>query len=530
MCGVVGYVGHREAHEVLLTNMEYLQQRGYESAGVAVMMADGNLESEKVIKDDRGPAPVTRLWASMAKQTFEGKIGIGHTRWTTHGTVSLANAHPHSDPMGRVWLVHNGQIDNVQDLKREFFPNAMFGGETDSELIAYLVEHFFCKGVSLREAVQQAVNHLSGTYALAVISPEEPDKIVCACLGSKLLVGLGKDECFIASDEEGIASFTNQVVDLRDNAKGGEVVGVSALGIKGGTYEPREIPWDISMASKKPYPHFMIKEIMDQPEAALHAVRDGERLDVSAGRVRLHGPEQFERRLREIEEVVLVGCGTAFHAAQLGERFLYEIGEVPRVRAFVASEFSTDRYLLDPRKTLLVAVSQSGTTFDTAKVVEQAKKLGILTCGVINRVESQIARMCDFGVYCHGGPEISVASTKAFISQTIVLYQLAVFMAQLRTGLGVSPVELKDLLTLPHLMRKTLAFDMNQDGEYLRGAPQWGYKKVIDPLLPHFSRARFVQFIGCGDSYIIDKEAALKFREITYVPSTGIQGGELKQG
>ncbi len=519
MCGVVGYIGQREAHEVLLTNMGYLQQRGYDSAGVAVMDSDKAVHVQKAIKEESGPSPVSQLWNQHGKASLLGGIGIGHTRWGTHGEVSIYNAHPHMNPDSNIWMVHNGIIDNAAELKAEFFPGASFLSETDSEVIVHLVSMYCDEGLSLADALKKALSHVSGTYALILMSTKEPNKLVCARLGSPLMVGVTESEMFVASDEEGLASYTNRVVDLKEMMPDGGVTVVNLNGVHGGDSPERTIPWDISMAQKGEYPHFMLKEIMDQPRVAVLATSEGRRLDFKNVTTRLDGPKAFARELARIEDVFLVGCGTAYHAALLGERFLREDASLRRARAVIASETSLEQMVVDPHKTLVIAVSQSGTTYDTRCVVEDAQRMGALTCGIINRVESEIARLCDFGVYCHAGPEISVASTKAFLSQGLVLYQLAIFLEGLSDfGGNYSDGYLDELHTFSKKVENALLVrdQVARIANFLfRGA---------------LSRPRFVQFIGCGASAVAAMEGALKFKEVTYIPSSGMPGGELKHG
>ena len=540
MCGVVGYLGRREAHEVLLTNMEYLQQRGYDSAGVAVINSGGDVWSHKAVKDEAGvviigppggrsvdksmegshvPSPVSKLWRQQGKKPLLGNVGIGHTRWATHGGVSLSNAHPHHDPDGRIWLVHNGIIVNAAELKAEFFPNADFMSETDSEVVVHLVSLYGDEGLSLKEAFEKALQRVSGTYAFVLMSSLEPDKLICARLGSPLMVGRGDGEVFVASDEEGLATYTKRVFDLQEMQIDGQVTVVDLSGVHFQAAGERTIPWDISMAQKGEYAHFMLKEIMDQPRVVHLATSEGRRLNFKDVTTRLDGPAAFSKQLAQIEDVFLVGCGTAHHAALLGERFLREDAFMPRARALVASETNLTNLIDDPTKALVIAISQSGTTYDTRIVIERAKQLGVLTCGIINRVESEIARLCDFGIYCHAGPEISVASTKAFLSQALVLYQFAIFMAALRNR--------KTGFTVHNL------FELNEISNKVDRAlhQRESVKRIAECLFrTALARPRFVQFIGCGASAVVAREGALKFKEVTYIPSDGIAGGELKHG
>ncbi|MDD3643475.1 MAG: glutamine--fructose-6-phosphate transaminase (isomerizing), partial [Candidatus Krumholzibacteria bacterium] len=414
MCGIIGYIGKaNNVGEILLEGLKRLEYRGYDSAGLAIVR-DGALVTEKT------PGKIAKLEQILEGRDLSGTMGIAHTRWATHGEPNRVNAHPHYDANMRIALIHNGIIENYQTLKKSLQAEGhVFRSETDTEVLAHLIERFYT-GKDLETAVQKALEMVEGTYGILVISATEPDKIVGARNGSPLVVGIGDDEYVIASDVAAILQHTRQVIYLEDQQMVVATPDHFSTMTVGNEYVEhiiQEVDWDLDMIEKGGYEHFMLKEIFEQPETIRNAIRG--RLIHETGQARLGGLSMTPEELREVRRIVILGCGTSWHAGLLGEYMIEEKARIP-VEVEYASEFRYRNPILDPG-TLVFAISQSGETVDTLAALREAKNRGVPCMGIVNVVGSTIARESSAGVYTHAGPEIGVASTKAFTSQISVL-------------------------------------------------------------------------------------------------------------
>ncbi len=505
MCGIVGYIGQRPATKFLVEGLKRLEYRGYDSAGVA-FMAPGK------VRIVRSLGKVAALESKLGSQIASG-MGIAHTRWATHGKPSEKNAHPHADCSGRVAVVHNGIIENYQELRTSLEKRGhRFRSETDTETIAHLIEEEM-KTISFEEAFPRALRALRGTYGIVAISSDTPDFFLAARQSSPLVIGIGRGEMFIASDVSAMVGDVKRVVYLDD----GEIAKVSRDGYSVKTLSSRkrekeevELEWDRAVAERGGFPHFMLKEIFEQPKSFADALRG--RLLVKEGRVRLGGLRAVEKRLRQINRIVIVSCGTSYHSGLVGEYLLEEIAGIP-TEVEMASEFRYRKPIVD-RKTMVIAISQSGETADTLAAIREAKSQGALTIGIVNVVGSTISRETDAGVYCHAGPEISVASTKAFTSQLAILSLLAVYLGQDR---GLAPKTAARIV-------KALAAIPKQMEAVLEEA------KVIKTLAKRYAKERHYLYLGRKYNFPNALEGALKIKEIAYVPAQGYPTGEMKHG
>jgi glucosamine--fructose-6-phosphate aminotransferase (isomerizing) len=507
MCGIIGYLGEREATPVLMDGLKRLEYRGYDSAGVAVL--ENGAEMTSVTKSE---AKVDLLIAKLQDNMPSGRLGIGHTRWATHGKPTVVNAHPHSDCYGRISVVHNGIIENFAELKRELeAAGHEFVSDTDTEVVPHLIEQYY-KGDFLT-AVRQALQRIRGAYALAMFSLDDPELLVGARLNAPLVVGLGEGESFVASDITAIIPYTKKVLVLGE----GEMAAVTALGatvttLDGLPVEPRiiHVDWDVSQAEKGGFPHFMLKEIHETPEAVANALRG--RLDED-GNVSFIEFNASEQHLRQFDEVRLLGMGTSLHAAMVGEHVIEDWAGVA-ARAQDASEFRYRRPTLSERS-LTVVITQSGETADTLVGLRQARERGSLAVAVTNVVGSTAARDSDGAVYLHSGPEIGVASTKTFVAHLISQYLLALRLATAhgRVSLERRQELVRSLKGIPDDLRKVLAAE-----------------KEIARLANRYSRYRNFMYVGRGLCYPVALEGALKLKEISYLHAEGSSGGELKHG
>jgi len=511
MCGIIGYLGGREATPILMESLKRLEYRGYDSAGVAVLEqpADGKAVRTSITKSE---AKVDTLIEKLEANMPTGNLGIGHTRWATHGKPTYINAHPHTDCKGRIFVVHNGIIENFAELKAELEAEGHeFPSETDTEVVPHLIEKYY-KGDFLA-AVRSALKRIQGAYALALFSSDDPDLLVGARLNAPLVVGLGEKENYIASDITAIIPYTKRVLVLGE----GEIAAVTALGaevstLDGVTVKPKivHVDWDVSQAQKGGFPHFMLKEIHETPEALANAAR---------GRLSDDGLVSFrefdipDAELSQVEEVVLLGMGTSLHAAMIGEYVLEDWVGLP-ARAVDASEFRYRRPTFGEHA-LTVVISQSGETADTLVALHQAKARGALTVAVTNVIASSAARDADGAIYLHAGPEIGVASTKTFNSHLVSLYLLAMRLAKAngRISLERRRELVEALRVLPDQVRTLLARD-----------------KEIARLAHKYSGYRNFMYAGRGLGYPVALEGALKLKEISYVHAEGTSGGELKHG
>lgn len=507
MCGIFGYVGRRRAlAPFLLKGLKRLEYRGYDSAGIVVLAGKNRVFSQKTAGD------VASLERKL-KGSGTGAVGLGHTRWATHGAATDLNAHPHTDCRRNLWLIHNGIIENYVSLKAGLEKRGhRFYSETDTEALAHLIEEFYPKH-SLRDSVKRAMALAQGAYAIAVAAADDPTRIVAARLSSPLIIGIGKGEMFLASDAAAIVPYTKKVIYVDD----GEIVELSRRGytvvnlVHGTNVQrvPTIIHWDVAESEKGGYRHFFLKEIFEQPEALANTIRG--RVLPAAGEAKLGGLEQVAKRLKQAERVTFVGCGTAAIAGQVGKLMLESFSRM-HVESEIASEYRYRAPLIKGTRDVVVAISQSGETADTLAALRLAKERKALTLGVVNVVGSTISRETDAGVYNHVGPEISVASTKAFTSQVAVLALLALFLAEQRGRPLARRRQLAQALAaLPALAEQTL-----------RSAP------IVEKLAKKYSRLRNALFIGRKYSYPVALEGAIKLKEVTYLHAEGMPAGEIK--
>ena len=506
MCGIVGYVGPRDAAPILLDGLRRLEYRGYDSAGIAILTEAGEVFIEKKA------GKLTNLTDHLNGDAPAGHPGIGHTRWATHGPPNDTNAHPHTDCTGRLALIHNGIIENYADIKERLVAAGhRFTSETDTEVLAHLIETTYSG--DLVDAVRRALNEVRGAYAIGVMHTDHPDRIVGARMNVPLIVGLGDGEGFLASDVPAILEHTKNVVILQE----GDVADVTAAGARilsldGGEVQRdvTEIHWSLDAAEKGGFAHFTLKEIYEQPHAIQECLRG--RVDAS-GAVRLAELDPIAERLRDVERVYVVGCGTASYAAQVAAYLIQEWVGLPATMQ-VGSEMRYSPPPIDAR-TLVIGVSQSGETADTLAPLRLAEERGATVVVVTNVVGSAITREADAVCYLQAGPEVAVASTKAFVTQVLVLQMLALHLARLRGTLSENRVRAfgQALRSLPRLAAETLQL-----------APQ------VKKLALRYANVRDFIFIGRGVGFPIAMEGALKLKELSYVHAEGYAAGELKHG
>jgi glutamine---fructose-6-phosphate transaminase (isomerizing) len=507
MCGIVGYVGSKPVVPVIMDGLRRLEYRGYDSAGVAIVK-----RGEMQIR--RSAGKLSRLDDVLAKDPIDGEFGIGHTRWATHGRPTEENAHPHRDCRGRIVVVHNGIIENYLELKRELMTSGhTFVTETDTEIVAHLVERE-SRGDGLAAAVRRALTHLRGLFALVLISADEPNTIVTVRNGPPVVIGLGQDEFFVASDIPAILSHTRDVVFLAD----GEMAIVTRAGVQFTDFSgaaiakaPQHVTWDPVMAEKAGYPHFMLKEIYEQPWAVRETVLG--RTSAETGQVYLHEMGLDAGALRAIDRVVILACGTSWHAGLVGKFLIEELARVP-VEVDYSSEFRYRDPIVDAR-TLTVVITQSGETADTLGALREAKRLGARSIAICNVVGSMVTREADGTVYTHAGPEIGVASTKAFTCQLVALHLLAIALGQARGSLAADRARtvIEQLEQLPVGIEHALQADAQ-------------IKAIAERLHHH----RDFLYLGRGINYPIALEGALKLKEISYIHAEGYPAGEMKHG
>ena len=507
MCGIVGYIGEREASSILLNGLKHLEYRGYDSAGVAV------INSELTVKKKAGK--VSGLDTLLQTDPVIGKVGIGHTRWATHGAPTDLNAHPHTDSDNNIALIHNGIIENYAALKKKLAADGCsFKSETDTEVLVVLIRAFYDEFGNMAKAFRYALKQVVGAYGIAMVSTFDPDRLFVARNGSPLAIGISDGEFIVASDASAIVQHTRQVVYLDD----GEMAVIErdryvTKRIDDDTpvdKEVEEVVFDLAEIEKGGYNHFMLKEIFEQPEAIRNAMRG--RLDLEASTVRLGGLMNVIDRLRDAKRLIIIACGTSFHAGLVGEYLIEGLAGIP-VEVEYASEF---RYR-DPiitKEDIVIAISQSGETIDTLAALREARNRGAMTLGIVNVVSSSIARQTDAGVYSHAGPEIGVASTKAFTSQLMVLALMAVKLARMkRMSASEGRTILKALHELPEKVEYTLSRH-EQVKEISRA-----YAEV-----PNFL------YLGRGYNYPVALEGALKLKEISYIHAEGYPAAEMKHG
>ncbi len=513
MCGIVGYVGNKRVVPVILDGLRRLEYRGYDSAGIAVAGNGDGLQVRRAEGKLRNLEEVIRL------KPLDGTYGIGHTRWATHGRPTEENAHPHRDCTGKIVVVHNGIIENYVSLKRKLIEEGhKFRTETDTEVIAHLVEKNLGGGnghrVPLEEAVRKTVKMLTGVFAIAVISSDEPNKIVAARNGPPAVIGLGKDEYFVASDVPAILYHTRDLFFLAD----GDLAVITRAGVKLSDFEGQpvtrqvqHITWDPIMAEKGGFKHFMLKEIYEQPRA----VRDTTlgRVSLDSGKVFLDEMDITEDDFRNLQKIYIAACGTSWHAALAGKFMIERLAKLP-VEVDYASEFRY-RDPLTSAHDLAILITQSGETADTIAAMRESRAKGAKTLGICNVVGSMIAREANGTIYTHAGPEIGVASTKAFTAQLTALFLFAVYLGQVRGTLSAE--DSKPLLTELTRIPAKLEALLTRDEE-------------TEDLAKEYHRASDFLFLGRGIHYPIALEGALKLKEISYIHAEGYPAGEMKHG
>lgn len=511
MCGIVGYIGNREAYPILIKGLHRLEYRGYDSAGVALVDAAGELNVYKT------KGKVAGLECFAESKDVSGTVGIAHTRWATHGEPNDANAHPHYSQSETLALVHNGIIENYQVLKKALQQQGFtFRSQTDTEVLVQLIEYIRqTNGGDLCSAVQQALQQVVGAYAIAVVEKNNPDLIVAARKSSPLVVGIGKDEFFLASDATPIVEHTNEVVYLGDEevavVRRGEPLRVVNFKNVEKSHPVRRLEMSIGRLEKGGYPHFMLKEIYEQPDTLVDCIRG--RINAEATEVILSGVFDNRAKFLHARRIVIVACGTSWHAALIGEHLIEDLCRIP-VEVEYASEFRYRDPVIYPDD-IVIAVSQSGETADTLAAVEIAKQKGAFIYGICNAIGSSIPRATDSGSYIHVGPEIGVASTKAFTGQVTVLSMLALTVARLRGTVeeGLYRKMLRELQSVPDKMAETLTLNDR-----------------ISDLSKIFTYARNFIYLGRGYNYPVALEGALKLKEISYIHAEGYPAAEMKHG
>ena len=507
MCGIIGYIGkNNNVGEILLEGLKRLEYRGYDSAGIAIVR-DGALVWEKTA------GKIYQLEEKLKGTDLSGTLGIAHTRWATHGEPNRTNAHPHFDCAQRIALIHNGIIENFQTLKKSLeAENHRFVSETDTETLAHLIEKYYT-GKDLEVAVRKALEKVEGTYGILVISATEPGKMVAARNGSPIVMGIGEDEYIVASDVAAILKHTRQVIYLEDHEM---IVATpdhfTTMTIENEyvNHDVHEVDWDLEMIEKGGHAHFMLKEIFEQPETIKNAVRG--RLIPATGDVRLGGLNMSEDDLRGVKRIVLLGCGTSWHAGLIGEYMVEEKARIP-VEVEYASEFRYRNPIIEGG-TIVFAISQSGETVDTLAALREAEKRGARCLGICNVVGSTIARESHSGVYIHAGPEIGVASTKAFTSQITVLSLLALVFGRLTT---ISSSEGQKII-------QALMHVPDQVADILKGHED--IRRIAEKYCHHNN----FLYLGRGANYPVALEGALKLKEISYVHAEGYPAAEMKHG
>ncbi len=509
MCGIVGYVGDKNAVGLILEGLKRLEYRGYDSAGVAVLNREG-------LHVRRAAGRIKALEAMLRERPVSGTVGIGHTRWATHGRPSEENAHPHTDCTGALVVVHNGILENYLPLKERLLAQGhVFRSETDTEVLAHLVEHYLRETPRLDGAVKRALREVRGSYAIGVVATSAPDRLVAAKHGAGgVVIGLGRGETFVASDIPAILAHTRDVVVLED----GEVASVTTTGVELSTLDdepvqraPVRILWDPIMAEKGGYRHFMLKEIYEQPRAVTDTVRG--RVVPETGGVVLAEVALDPSVVRAIDRVVLIACGTSYHAAMVGRAMVERLAGLP-AETDLGSEFRYRDAIVGPT-TLIVALSQSGETADTLGAVKAARLRGCPILAITNVVGSALAREATGVLYTHAGPEIGVASSKTFTATIVAAYLLALWLGRQRGALGAGDASkhIQELLELPRLMERTLE---------------------LEPRLAELAREvahhRDFLYLGRGLQYPVALEGALKLKELSYIHAEGYAGGEMKHG
>lgn len=510
MCGIVGYIGHREAWTVVLKGLKRLEYRGYDSAGIALMNEAGDLNIYKKA------GKVAELEKYSTDKDKSGTIGMGHTRWATHGEPSDRNSHPHTSNDGKLTIIHNGIIENYGILKEEMISRGHeFRSDTDTEVLIHLIEEIYkLENVDLLEAVRLALQEVTGAYAIVIIDQDNPEQLIAARKGSPMVIGVGEGEYFIASDASPIIEYTKNVIYMNDN----EIALLSRADLLVKRLDNviqtpiiQELEMKLDMLEKGGYEHFMLKEIFEQSRSIRDCMRG--RINPNEGLVQLGGIKEYADKLKNIDRIIIVACGTSWHAGLVGEYLIEEYARIP-VEVEYASEFRYRNPIIT-EKDVVIAISQSGETADTMAAIEMAKEKGATIFGVCNVVGSSIPRLTHAGVYTHAGPEIGVASTKAFTAQVTVLTLMAFYMAQQKGTL--TQAKLVELLTeldcIPDKVAKALKSNA-----------------LIEEIAAKFKDSRNCLFLGRGSGFPVALEGALKLKEISYIHAEGYPAAEMKHG
>ncbi|HET7456020.1 MAG TPA: glutamine--fructose-6-phosphate transaminase (isomerizing) [Gemmatimonadaceae bacterium] len=505
MCGIVGYVGPKGATPVLIEGLKRLEYRGYDSAGVAVMNGKG-------VETRKAAGKISRLEAALAAAPVHGTMGIAHTRWATHGAPTECNAHPHVDCKGKIAVVHNGIIENGFGLRQYLEQHGhKFVSETDTEVLAHLIESSY--DGNLEEAVIEALHMVEGTYGIAVVCSDEKDKIVAARKGSPLLVGLGDGEYYVASDVSAILAHTRDVVYLDDGdlavltRDGYRVIDMNSVTLD---RKVNKIDWDLGQIERGGFAHFMLKEIFEQPTTIENTMRG--RLLMEEGTAKLGGLNLTDEELLQFDNIIITACGTSWHSALIGEQMLEDLARIP-VEVEYASEFRYRNPIVTDR-TLCIVMSQSGETADTLAAMREAKRRGARTLGIVNVVGSTIAREADGGIYIHAGPEIGVASTKAFTSQVVALALFTLKLARLK---DLSITRGRELIAALQALPSQIQTILDR-------------AELVENLAEEFKRASNFLYLGRGYNFPAALEGALKLKEISYIHAEGYPAAEMKHG
>lgn len=511
MCGIVSYIGPKEAYPIIIKGLKRLEYRGYDSAGIA-LIENENLNIYKT------KGKVVNLEESVAELNVTGNLGMGHTRWATHGEPNNVNAHPHLSQSGNLAVIHNGIIENYATIKEELENRGHhFNSDTDTEVLIHLIEDVqINENISIDEAVRLALNQVIGAYAIVILVKNEPAKLIAARKGSPLVVGIGEEpgEFFMASDATPIVEYTRDVTYLNDGeiaiVKDGKL-SIKTIGNVVKTPFIQKLEINLEEIEKGGYPHFMLKEIYEQPKSIHDSIRG--RIDSVRGKFAMRSVHEYEDKLRNIKRLILIGCGTSWHAGLVGEYLFEEFARIP-VEVEYASEFRYRDPVIYPDD-LVIAISQSGETADTLAAIELAKEKGATVFGICNVVGSSIPRTSHAGAYTHAGPEIGVASTKAFTAQVSVLTLMAVAVAQIRGTISQERLRfvLSELESIPHLVEKAL----QTNDEVIRIAEQ-------------FKDASNFLYLGRGVNFPVALEGALKLKEISYIHAEGYPAAEMKHG
>lgn len=507
MCGIVGYVGNDKVSNILINGLKRMEYRGYDSAGLTIYQ-------EEKLHTIKKKGKVGELEKLVDHNNFSSTIGIAHTRWATHGFPNDINAHPHSDNSGNIAIVHNGIIENYSVLKKALLNEGYtFYSETDTEVLAVFIGAMYDKVKDLETAVRLALSEVDGTFGILVLSKYRPDSIIAARRGSPLLVGIGDNEYIAASDASAIIQFTKQVIYLDDN----ELAVISRDGYYTKTIdneetqrEIEEIEYDLEQIEKSGYDHFMLKEIYEQPETIHNAFRG--RLLADEGEIKLGGLRNIEDKLRNCNRIIITACGTSWHAGLVGEYIIENLANIP-VEVEYASEFRYRNPVIN-KNDVVIAISQSGETADTLAAVKEAKQKGATVIGIVNVVGSTIARETDAGVYIHAGPEIGVASTKAFTSQLTVLMLIGLKLGRMNQLSQQNAIKIaKELQNIPQKISKILE-----------------QADIIKEIATHFRDTRNFLYLGRGYNFPVALEGALKLKEISYIHAEGYPAAEMKHG